>query len=90
MPHKKREAAFAQELQYQLRFRMPMQVREIRCFYGAGDLAGHFTGFPLCPRCSITMEREYQSYCDRCGQCLDWENLEKAVILFPDVRKNTK
>ena len=28
--------------------------------------------FPVCPNCGITMEREYQSFCDRCGQKLAW------------------
>lgn len=28
--------------------------------------------FPVCPRCECTMERDYQAYCDRCGQCLKW------------------
>lgn len=25
-----------------------------------------------CPRCFSLLEREYQMYCDRCGQHLDW------------------
>ena len=29
--------------------------------------------YPVCPRCGITLEREYQAYCDRCGQALDWK-----------------
>lgn len=28
--------------------------------------------FPVCPRCECTIERDYQAYCDRCGQCLKW------------------
>lgn len=36
--------------------------------------------FPVCPRCDRTLEREYQAYCDRCGQCLDWKNFSKAAI----------
>ncbi|MDD4688804.1 MAG: hypothetical protein PHE51_03545 [Eubacteriales bacterium] len=28
--------------------------------------------FPVCPRCSMTIEREFMSYCDRCGQRLNW------------------
>ncbi len=30
------------------------------------------TGFPVCPQCGITLNREYQRYCDRCGQQLSW------------------
>lgn len=30
-----------------------------------------------CPSCKSTMEREYQKYCDRCGQRLKWPSLRK-------------
>ena len=26
--------------------------------------------FPICPTCKIPLNREYQAYCDRCGQVL--------------------
>ena len=35
--------------------------------------------FPLCPRCGISLEREYMAFCDRCGQHLAW-NLFPLVI----------
>lgn len=35
--------------------------------------------FPLCPRCGISLEREYMTFCDRCGQHLAW-NLFPLVI----------
>lgn len=54
-------------------FRTPMKVSEIRLFEN-GD------SFPVCPRCNITVEREYQSFCDRCGQALSWRHFAKAVI----------
>ena len=42
------------------------------------------TSFPVCPRCMATLNREYQYYCDRCGQALDWKGYSKAVvILYP-------
>lgn len=50
-------------------YRIPMPVTEVRRFQGASG----FIAFPVCPHCGQTMEREFQSYCDRCGQCLDWE-----------------
>ena len=58
-------------------YRRPMSVTEV--FYYVDSLIGPTT-YPICPRCGMTMEREYQSYCDRCGQALDWDGLEKAVI----------
>ena len=33
-----------------------------------------------CPNCQNTMEREYQKYCDRCGQKLKWQSLKKLSI----------
>ena len=53
----------------ELSYRIPMSVTEVRCFQGTSGLIA----FPVCPQCGQTMEREFQSYCDRCGQCLDWE-----------------
>jgi len=57
-------------------FRRAMQVREIMVF-------GNKTVFPVCPRCQLTLEREYMAYCDRCGQCLDWKKLRSAAVIFP-------
>lgn len=45
-------------------YRQPMPVTENVC-YGT-------SAFPVCPRCGVAVEREFQSYCDRCGQALDW------------------
>lgn len=57
-------------------YRAPIQVSAIRLYHFAtGDVS-----FPICPRCNRTLEREYQSYCDRCGQHLSWKNFDKAVI----------
>ncbi len=42
------------------------------------DLHGGETAYYYCPRCDVTLERDYQAYCDRCGQCLDWNRIHKA------------
>lgn len=55
----------------------PKRVTEVRLFhFPTGDSV-----FPVCPKCGSTLEREYQSYCDRCGQWLSWTELEKAHVL---------
>lgn len=59
-------------------YRAPMRVTEIRVF----RFAFSETGYPVCPRCGRTMEREYMSFCSRCGQRLDWENYEHAGITY--------
>ena len=53
---------------HQLSFRRPLKVLQVRCFPQQGWTAV----YPVCPRCGVTMEREYQHFCDRCGQQLDW------------------
>ena len=64
----------------ELRFRAPMKVTQVRCFfYGPG-----LTGYPVCPQCGSSLEREYQCYCDRCGQCLDWRDFSKATLIPPE------
>ena len=63
----------------EMSFRTPMPVMQIRCFHFLQGL----TAFPVCPQCGRTMEREYQSYCDRCGQRLDWSTFSKATIILP-------
>ena len=67
------------ELWREMAFRKPMPVTHIRCFHFFHGL----TGFPVCPQCGRTLEREYQPYCDRCGQCLDWKGFSKATIILP-------
>lgn len=58
----------------ELAFRSAMPVREI-VLYRSGD------AYPLCPQCGLPLEREYQSFCDRCGQRLDWAGYGRALIV---------
>ncbi len=58
-------------------FRTPMAVTAVRS-YKTGRSS---TIYPICPRCGITMEHEYQSYCDRCGQALNWRRFSKAKVI---------
>ena len=59
-------------------YRLPLQVNAVRVF------SDERLAFPVCPRCGQTMEREYQAYCDRCGQSLGWNEFHHAVALrFP-------
>lgn len=41
--------------------------------------------FPVCPRCSISMDKEYMSYCDRCGQRLRWKHFDRAEVCHPPI-----
>lgn len=55
-------------------FRKPLAVKEILMLPSGYS-------FPRCPRCRVTLEREYQRFCDRCGQHLDWNNFDNAIIV---------
>lgn len=68
----------------QFSYRIAMRVREVMVYQSeqTGDI-----GYYVCPRCHITLEREFVSFCDRCGQNLDWEDYENATILYPGTMK---
>ena len=55
-------------------FRRPMEVGAVRYVRTTAGL----TGFAVCPRCRGSLEREYQTFCDRCGQRLDWTGFARA------------
>jgi hypothetical protein len=52
----------------QLSYREKKLVTEQRRFIGYV--------FPVCPTCNVTLDREYQSYCDRFGQALSWQKFK--------------
>ena len=41
-----------------------------------------FDTYPICPSCNITLERDYQCYCDRCGAKLIWKDYKYAEIVY--------
>lgn len=57
-------------------YRMELLVKEVMVFPNG---AAYF----ICPRCSITLEREFMSYCDCCGQRLGWRYYKKAKVIYP-------
>lgn len=54
-------------------YRTPMPIQQMKILGGFG--------YYICPQCGMTMDREFMSYCDRCGQCLDWKGYRKAVVI---------
>ncbi len=54
-----------------LAYRMPMTIHELYILKNGN-------AYYLCPRCYVTLEREFAAYCDRCGQCLNWSQYENA------------
>ncbi len=46
-------------------------------------ILGRDGAYPVCPRCDISLEREYVAYCDRCGQRLRWKGYSRARQKLP-------
>ena len=68
----KREHKKIQQIILELNTREEKIVTEKRLLYNSM--------FCICPNCNTSIEREYQSYCDRCGQKLKWGSLKKISI----------
>ena len=46
--------------------------------------------YAICPRCNITLERDYANYCDRCGQHLSWvfyDYLQFVKRTYPTIKQ---
>lgn len=61
----------------------PPGAESFRCSMAVTQVYRYRDGsmYAVCPRCRVTMEREYQSYCDRCGQCLGWASFGRAAVV---------
>lgn len=59
-------------------YRIAMKVTHIRQY--------KTSAYYVCPRCEITIEREFMAYCDRCGQCLNWKDYRKAIVVKQNPR----
>ena len=54
-------------------YRWPMRVKEMYSFKWGAE-------FPRCPRSGSTMKREYQLFCDLCGQRLNWNGFDDYEV----------
>ena len=61
------------KIEEELSYRGKMRVKEYRQY---SDL----NCFPVCPRCGSSLEIDFQAYCDRCGQALNWKKYHKAKL----------
>ena len=66
------------KIKSEYKYRIAMEVKEITIYQ-------YNHSFAICPRCHIPMEREYQSFCDRCGQKLLWKQYDEGKI---KIRRN--
>ncbi|MBO5009055.1 MAG: hypothetical protein J6D26_09485 [Clostridia bacterium] len=56
-------------------YRLPKKVTRIYVRIN-GD------SYPICPKCYLTLEREYMSYCNCCGQKLGWSDFDNAELVY--------
>ena len=63
-------------------YRRAMCVKERMVF----SYIGGKTTYYVCPRCKTTLEREFMSFCDRCGQKLDWRGYQNVRVEYPQTR----
>ena len=61
-------------------YRIPLPVTKV--------IAYNKTTYPICPRCAVSLDREYMYFCDRCGQKLNWDLFEYAKVIYPDYKKD--
>ena len=69
-------AFFLKQLYSVVSYRRPMTVKE---YLPYRDAFGRESVYYICPHCDVTLEREYQAYCDRCGQRLDWKSISRTT-----------
>jgi len=55
-------------------YRIPLPVRKVVVYPIGGK-------YPICPRCDMPIDREYMTFCDRCGQMLNWSIFDFAVVV---------
>ena len=73
--HKYSVRLFAEVVAY----RIPLPVTKVIAY--TNDI------YPICPRCEVSLEREYMSFCDRCGQKLNWDYFDHAKVVSPKYKK---
>lgn len=61
-------------------YRIPLPVTKVIVYTGG-------ISYPICPRCAMGLEREYMSFCDRCGQKLNWDLFEHARVVRPGSKR---
>lgn len=64
-------------------YRVPMEVTQILKLENEEY-------YPVCPRCETSIEREYMSFCNCCGQKLGWKKRKDAVYVYPGFSRSTR
>lgn len=65
-------------------YRVPIPVTAVRVY--SSDPSS--SAYPQCPHCKQPMTREYQAFCENCGQALSWRGFSKAVVILVPASPN--
>ena len=63
-------------------YRIPMLIKKVMIIKDGKQNLGYY----ICPRCDVSMEREFTAFCDRCGQALNWREYKKAERVYRIVK----
>lgn len=63
-------------------YRKPMRIKEILVIPGKLYEFNTQNTYPICPKCEIPIEYDFQKYCTHCGQCLSWVHYKDAKIRY--------
>lgn len=61
----------------ELHYRYAKRVVSVCCYNNCDKAEYH----PVCPMCSYKIDREYQAFCDKCGQKLEWSQYPNKSII---------
>ena len=54
-------------------YRLPLPIKEVIVLKSGSC-------YPKCPRCGLSIDREYMNFCDRCGQRLEWRGFALGKV----------
>ena len=54
-------------------YRLPLPITEVVVLKSGSC-------YPRCPRCELSIDREYMNFCDRCGQRLEWREFALGKV----------
>lgn len=70
--HKKRRHNLSESID-PVSYRRPLSIKEVVVLKSGSC-------YPKCPRCRLSIDREYMNFCDRCGQRLEWRGFSLGKV----------
>lgn len=58
----------------------PMKITKYTQFSRLYSVKKYYEAYPLCPRCELPIDNDYQCYCSNCGQRLAWGDFAHMTL----------